>query len=421
MTLLVEIIVLIVLGLLVIIKPRLSLGLFLFFYILEKYAGYFPFIDDIVSFTIYSNQFLIIMLAFRAFTQHKNHYFRNKEIKIFYKLLFCFVGWSCLSFFWTDNPIIVKEELFRLFKFLVMLYAIYGTIESPRTLQRVLIVWFSLMGLKSILQFSIFISTGGVLPMGAGVALIPILILLSLKSKRKYIKLLFVFLLFIILSSFIISPMRRGFLSLLIVLLVTVYYNFNGKMLPYIFILLIGSFFLNNQFSTEYFSYRLRSMQYAMQNFDTSWTGRETLWPIALEQVKERLFTGYGYGSNEKVISISSYQLHSKFIENVRVHNTYLKILLETGIIGLIIYIGFVIILIKLLYKCYIGNKFNNQVLSILYFGLFASWVATAVISFFGYSGYLDKDLWIKAGFALVGIKILHPAQFVDQRREIEI
>jgi O-antigen ligase len=214
--------------------------------------------------------------------------------------------------------------------------------------------------------------------------------------------------------------MRRGFLALIIVIALTLFYHFKMKTFKYFILFCIVGMFLVNQFSTEYFSYRIKQTQSALQNFDSSWSGREQIWKVGFEKLKQKMYKGYGYGANRKIIRESSFQLGYNYLD-ARMHNTYLKVLLELGIIGFTIYLSLILIITRLLYKCYLISRQKDQLLSILYFGMFAGWVALSIVAFFGYSGYLDKDLWIKIGFTMSGIKLLNISYNKDQNHEIKI
>ena len=50
----------------------------------------------------------------------------------------------------------------------------------------------------------------------------------------------------------------------------------------------------------------------------------------------------------------------------------------------------------------------GNWTMYVLTFSMFASWVAVLGAAFFGWSGYLDKGLWLQVVIALVGSKVLY-------------
>ena len=63
-----------------------------------------------------------------------------------------------------------------------------------------------------------------------------------------------------------------------------------------------------------------------------AWSGRDKLWSYAWDAIKEKPIWGYGFGTNVEVISIFSFA-----IKEARVHNAYLKIWVELGLVGLFI------------------------------------------------------------------------------------
>jgi len=418
--LLVEIIVLIAMSLLVIIKPRLCLYFFLVIYMVEKNGEYFYISDSILTLVANLNQYLILILGIRAISQLKIRYFKSKELIIVNRIIFCFVSWGCLSYFWSVYDITVKEELFRLFKFLVLTFAIYGNIDSVKTLKRVLFLWLFFIVIKSIYQIIIYFIVGEVLTMNPIGTIIPVLFLMAMKTKKMNIKLGFSLLLCLIFISFIIYPMRRSFLSILIIIIGTTYFYFSGKTLIYTVLLLAGLFFLVDRYAEDRFVFKTKQTQLAIKSFDSGWSGRNKLWVIGYEMFKSKPIIGHGYGSNRKIIASLSHRLGFPYMDS-RMHNTYLKVLVELGIIGLTIYLGLLFMLSKIFFKCYLFNKSDNESLSIFFFGLFINWIAIIIISFFGYSGYLDKTFWINIGFGLAGMKILYHSQFVAQRSGIAI
>jgi O-antigen ligase len=87
---------------------------------------------------------------------------------------------------------------------------------------------------------------------------------------------------------------------------------------------------------------------------------RLNMWDDAYNKALESPIIGFGTGSSEMVIE----QTRGTFRGSLEVHNDYIKIFLEQGIIGLLIYFILIINILYTLYSRYIKNK-NIYILTI--------------------------------------------------------
>lgn len=101
-------------------------------------------------------------------------------------------------------------------------------------------------------------------------------------------------------------------------------------------------FTLINNYSTEYAGKNLLS-------------GREEIWKQAFIYIRENLWFGYGIGSNISEI----------FGMNLSLHNFYIQLTLQSGILGLI---SFLILLITILNSCYSKNIEFEQKIALSFF-----------------------------------------------------
>lgn len=121
---------------------------------------------------------------------------------------------------------------------------------------------------------------------------------------------------------------------------------------------------------------------------DTILGGREFLWPASLQMIKDHFFTGVGIGN-------SSYQIHQYLLRisppwylatNTSLHNPILVVWADTGLIGLVLYIGVLIFaFLSILRQYYLSIKQNLN---------YKTYYSTLVITVF--LGYLVS--WIKGG-----------------------
>ena len=114
-------------------------------------------------------------------------------------------------------------------------------------------------------------------------------------------------------------------------------------------------------------------------------------------QLKKNLYWVMALVQMLRVISIFSFA-----IKETRVHNAYLKIWLELGLVGLLITIFLFLNYFYILKKQYNHSKYlNDNLLSSVLFAAYVTMIATSVVAFFGWSAYLDKNLWLSFAIAL--------------------
>ena len=128
-----------------------------------------------------------------------------------------------------------------------------------------------------------------------------------------------------------------------------------------------------------------------------AWTGRDKLWAIAWEGIKNKPYLGHGFGTNQEALSYYSFGRESK-----RVHNAYLKIWLELGFIGLLITNFMFYNYLKVLKKQHVFSTFyNDTLLSSLLLSRYVDFFIMLILAFFGWSAYLDKNLWLNFSYIL--------------------
>ena len=93
---------------------------------------------------------------------------------------------------------------------------------------------------------------------------------------------------------------------------------------------------------------------------------RMKLWESALPSIRDRIFTGHGLGSFE-VLSPTFFKLEKK---GAPAHNVYVELIFETGIFGVLSYIGIFVSLLKTFYRRYrhsVGDMSKESVLLFSY------------------------------------------------------
>ena len=107
---------------------------------------------------------------------------------------------------------------------------------------------------------------------------------------------------------------------------------------------------------------------------DTTFSGRTIIWPKILEMLDRALYTGFGFGAFWVNGTITKFETSSYFGWEVNhAHNGYIELLLDTGLVGFVLFIILVFSYIKRITK--ISTSSNE--------GRFISGFSTAFIIFF--------------------------------------
>ncbi len=98
-------------------------------------------------------------------------------------------------------------------------------------------------------------------------------------------------------------------------------------------------------------------------------------WANALSYAKDKIIIGYGAGTAEKVMLSRNFDIYA---EETAVHNDYIKILLDNGLIGLITYLTIITLIFYNLYNIYKNVKLpqDKMLISLMIFLSFAIFLA---------------------------------------------
>ena len=351
------------------------------------------------------NQFIILALAVRGTLQFKRKWKLPRHVVALIGYTIVFSIWSLLSILWTANIDKSSEELSRLIKFLFFVYAIYANINSIKHYKIFLIINLVIFFISDIIQVIVFLIGNERFIFGGGVALISVAILQLMKKKDVKSKIIYSFILLIVFSSYMLSTTRRGFGMVIIAILITVVFHFSRRIFIYSIIVAAIMSLSIQLFATDYFYYRIWSIK-NLGKTESTWSGRDKLWAVGWEMVKESPIIGLGYGVNTDLMP--EYSKKAGYTKGGRMHNTYLKVLSELGLVGFVLLMGIFFSIMRTLYiNTQMFKSRGNWTMYVLTFAMFASWVALLGAAFFGWSGYLDKGLWSQAAIALVGSKVL--------------
>ncbi|MDR7870027.1 MAG: O-antigen ligase family protein [Tissierellaceae bacterium] len=315
----------------------------------------------------FNNNLPMYMLLFALVVLFiKNNIYRdeiNLSIKsplLWYSL---YLIWCGISFIWSIYYIRTVMELFELL--------LYGAIffitlqlndeDNDKVISVVLLIG-SGIALLGILEY-IFITNSRIVstftnPNPFGTYLLILFLFswgTSLNTKRKS----FYIPAFIFLVALLLSGSRGGYFSTIIGL-PFIFIGSDKKELIHKFIKTIILFFIA-LITTRIIMYiapiaqdnvgLAPSMVDALIRKDTligsSLVGRLEFWKVAWELIKNKPILGYGQGTffSAYYIEYSGNQWYSRFV-----HNHYLQIMAETGIIGIILFLGFLLSIFRILY-----------------------------------------------------------------------
>ena len=132
---------------------------------------------------------------------------------------------------------------------------------------------------------------------------------------------------------------------------------------------------------------------------DSSAEERVTIWQDALQVFSEDPILGTGF---------NTYAYMGRYLGYTDTHNYYLKILIETGLVGLLIFLWLLGAACKMSWRLFRMAK--DPVISALGCGLFAMLICTIVVNFFGDRWtflQVNGFLWILLGLAARGLHVL--------------
>jgi O-antigen ligase len=133
-----------------------------------------------------------------------------------------------------------------------------------------------------------------------------------------------------------------------------------------------------------------------IQNSGTTAT-RIEVWKISIDLFKENPIAGVGVG-NFSNLAKERWTLAKKY-KGVVVHNSYLSILSQTGLVGLLLYLSWNILLIRRLFK---NSRINhkNQILSSSTYTLLFFLFVWGIFGMFTSVEY-GKFYWLMSGIAI--------------------
>jgi O-antigen ligase len=318
-------------------------------------------------------------------------------------LMIAFLVWSIATLFWAANPALGRQCLISYIIGLVLLLLSVNTIDSPKNVNRLMIT-LALHGWMLMLASTITILTRGYIPstrlkvldmnendMGilALLAMIGVLwqVMQPSTHHRKIKELLSWIFLLMTIGLVAVSGSRGSAVSLLITLLTfclwkpTRLWGVRGLL-----VLGLAVLFVPMAFTTTL-------ERFAAMEGDTFFGPREVLWQAAWNLIVDHPWQGVGIGNGRyELIRYLSQITGIAGAARAATHNPVLQVWGETGLPGIILYMGVPVSAVWLFVREYLRCRERDMQGLLPYFALLSS----------SFAGYMAS--WIKGGGMEVSI-----------------
>jgi O-antigen ligase len=304
-----------------------------------------------------------------------------KIFKSVYFLLLLYFLWKNRHVYNFSNPIFKTLVPFFFVAFVSLVYAInlpigiqktisyslfYGIIPisvyniykvQGREFFEVLIAYFFLMLLIGLLLYFIAPQITQLMgerykglfgnPNGLGIFIVQIILLFSILKETKLISfsrreyLFFIGVLFI---SLILSGSRNSMISILLFLFLIRVFRIHF-LLGVLVLFATFYFFQLFTFDPAAIIESVGLEDYFRIETIESGSGRFIAWDFAWQKIQNSFFIGGGFGQDEQIMR-PNYEMLKRLGHSGGVHNSYLSMWMDTGLVGLILYFGAMITLI---------------------------------------------------------------------------
>ena len=314
------------------------------------------------------------------------------------------VIWGSLSYFWSVSPDTTLVRITTLIQLLILYFLMINQVRSIKNLDILLkflflgTIIFAFFGLSDL-----FLIVSGNQNMRlssvagnanwyfiVSICLIPAGYWVYSTSKTKMIRFLTVLIILTLLITSLYTQSRGGLISLTVFFLSILLFSKNK--FSWVFIITIIAFVI----------YQFLPEGYLLRFGDIFYDSRITrLWPAGLRAFHDKLLTGHGLGTNGYVITKYLGVNYLNYFASV--HNAFLGIGIEIGVLGLLLYILFIFIPIgKLTMLINIKNNKNMHIIrnfiivqiSVL-FAYLTSWIKGGGLEY-------QKMLWFIVGIVSV-------------------
>lgn len=325
---------------------------------------------------------------------------------------FMFTLLGLISIFWSADSSETLSRFITLVQLLILYFLLINQVTDFKEFDRVMtaLFWgsviFAFIGLgdlilglsgdQSVRLASIARNANGYFIYA--ICMIPANYWILTVKKSKFLKMLSVFILFILLVTSLNTQSRGGLISLGVFFLVYLYLT-TKKLSALLLILIVALMVL-----------QLTPLGFEDRLLETSTDIRITgLWPAGWQAIRDRPLGGFGLGMNSRVIPRYYFQPTGPR----SVHSGFLAVGIELGIIGLILYLLFVIIPAVKLFKYVRRDRKNKSVSQIKSLGIILIAVFIAYLSSWVKGGGMEyaKLLWVLVGLMSSCVSLLQSSQ----------
>ena len=267
-----------------------------------------------------------------------------RNIKIFDVLAIVFVIYALLSSFYSPFPILSRQRAMTvLFLYISVFWIIwkYAYDEGPEKvvylILRATILIFILSYLMIFASPSLVFLSGrfqGIFqnPNSVGITcaiLLPLSLWHFLETKKRTA----LFLFFLMLVALFLSASRNAINATTVAMLYFIYLSSRKYRLSVFLVSL--ALILMVSWSIQILATHLFQVYYRTETISTI-GGRIEVWPYAWDLIRERPIFGYGFGVEDRILSFK-YIVFKKPPPGGYMHNSYLGMMLQLGIVGFII------------------------------------------------------------------------------------
>ena len=357
---------------------------------------------------------LIVVWAIRAAITKSKLYLQEKGLILLY-LFFLMLAFSIPFSFWPTKSFNTFVDMLKILIFTILFIQLIDTQKKLKSFFWVFLIVNGFLALNAIKNFLLlgtmavttriggggegFLGDANDFALALNIAL-PFTFYQFLAEKKKVLK--FLYLLFLILFTLgvISTASRGGFITLFIVFF---YFILKSKQK------LIGIFAIILIFISVFFftprEYWQRQMTITSYQQDESAMGRVNAWKTGIRMFLDRPLLGVGAATYE--LSYGSKYGGPWLVS----HNAYIQIAAETGIFGILFYLGLMFYIFRQA-TLIIKNTREESYLKSISFGLKGALLAYAVGSFFLSVGYYPH-LYLLLSIVIV-LKILRKQKLTE-------
>jgi O-antigen ligase len=339
--------------------------------------------------------------------------FLPRDAPVLSYTLFALLFWCLASLLWASDRNLALHNFSRLLQLVSLVFVTYSAIRKPRDL--LVLVWAFLIGA---LATSIYALTNGTLtagrltggifnPNGFAAKMMIALVLtifLLVAARRTGLRLVLLVLLVPFSVAFVETQSRSGLIALAAAAaaMIVVGGPLRGRITAVILIAIA--------ISLAYYVYaappQLRERVTSISGAGQASPLREDTWQIAVRMIKAHPAHGVGLGnfrtleSNYIIENLNVVQVRSLRHFELVVHNTYLEILAELGIVGLILFIS---VLASTFGRAAVTLERigrGDELTGLVARALTAAVAGLLTFDIFG-SGEYEKQLWLLLGMIL--------------------